>query len=150
MKSSDGSCIIENQFLTVKFDTHMRMVSLFDKQNNRESIPEGALSKFKFYEDQPLFWDAWDIEVYHLEKSWDAMLGSMVVKESGPLRVVLEAVHPISKTSTLTQRVFFDVMSRVVEFDCHVDWNENRKCLVRNLLLNGGDWPHSNTTNSRS
>jgi hypothetical protein len=71
-KSSDY--IIENKYISVKIDENCRIKSLFDRTAKRELIATGtAANVFKFHEDIPLFWDAWDVEVYHLEKSWEAV-----------------------------------------------------------------------------
>lgn len=81
------------------------------------------------FTDVPLFWDAWDVEVYHLEQGWEAGVGELFIEESGPLRAVLRVEHPISKTSTLTQRIIITCASPKIEFDTKVKWNENRVIL---------------------
>ena len=61
------------------------------------------------HDDVPLFWDAWDVEIYHLEKAWDA--GSrgqapppqVCLLEQGPLRVSLQLQMALSGSSTLKQ-----------------------------------------------
>jgi alpha-mannosidase len=90
LESANKHFIIDNGLITVKFDENGRILSYFDIVNQREIIPSGSLANvFRFYEDIPLFWDAWDVEVYHLEKGWDAGVGKMEIIENGPLRVVL-------------------------------------------------------------
>ena len=98
---------------------------------SRQIIAEGELANvFKIFEDIPIFWDAWDIEIYHLQKGWDATVGRVKVVERGPLVFTVEVTHPITETSTLKQRISVDVVSKRVDFDTTVDWNENRKILV--------------------
>ncbi|KAJ3391538.1 Alpha-mannosidase 2C1 [Lobulomyces angularis] len=122
--------IVENQFITLTVDQHGRLTSLYDKQIGREAIPHGSHANvFKLYEDIPLYWDAWDVEIYHLEKGWDASLGSVRIKENGPLRVVLEVEAKITTTSTLVQSIIVNVSSPVVEFETIVNWKENRRML---------------------
>ena len=70
------------------------------------------------------------VEVYHLEKGWDAGVGTLEVLEKGPLRAVLRVKHPLTKQSTLTQKIIINATSKLIEFDTHVDWHENRKFLV--------------------
>ena len=49
------------------------MLALYDRVWLRELVPpEGLGNRFRMFEDIPTFWDAWDIEATHLEKSWDA------------------------------------------------------------------------------
>lgn len=84
---------------------------------------------FADFEDIPLFWDAWDVEIYHLEKSWDAGTGVAKIVESGPLRTVVQVEHPLSPTSSLTQRIILNATSPVLVFDTHVEWHEAHKFL---------------------
>ena len=47
-----------------------RLVSLFDKHANRETVLSGAEgNKFILYDDKPTNWEAWDIDIYHFEKN---------------------------------------------------------------------------------
>jgi alpha-mannosidase len=76
-----------------------------------------------------LFWDAWDVEIYHLEKHWLAGKGTCSIMESGPLRVVLRVVIPISATSSIDQRIVITAGSSQVVFENDMFWDENRKIL---------------------
>ncbi|KAJ3122321.1 Alpha-mannosidase 2C1 [Nowakowskiella sp. JEL0407] len=123
--------IIETAFFKASFDWHGRLHSLVDVLcDDREVIPKNGVGNvFKFFEDMPLFWDAWDVEIYHLEKHWDAPVGEMIAEEYGPLRVVMKVEHQISSTSKIIQRIIISAVSPVIEFDTTVEWNENRKLL---------------------
>ena len=92
-------------------------------------VPERPANVFQFYEDIPLFWDAWDVEIYHLEKGWPAGTGILNVEERGPLRAVLTINHQISNTSTLKQVIKITKGSCLIEFENEIDWNENRQIL---------------------
>eukprot|EP00842_Homolaphlyctis_polyrhiza_P001002 jgi/Hompol1/1902/HPOL_004993-RA len=125
-----GSFVVSNQHLQATFDSHGRLTSLIDEKTGRELVPEGQFGNvFRYYDDVPLFWDAWDVEVYHLEKNWVAGVGKLAITETGPLRVVLTAIHQISATSTLEQRIILTATSRHLEFENSVFWNENHKML---------------------
>ncbi|KAI9203288.1 galactose mutarotase-like domain-containing protein [Polychytrium aggregatum] len=103
-----------------------------------KAVPLKSLTKmdeikanvFRIYEDIPLFWDAWDVEIYHLEKGWDAGVGQLELEEVGFLRVVLKVVHPLSQHSSLVQRIIVNAGSKQIEFENKVDWHENRKMLA--------------------
>lgn len=121
---------MENEYLRVVVDQHGRLVSLLHLATGRESISPGSQGNlFRLFEDVPLYWDAWDVEVYHLEKGFEAPPGSVRIKESGPLRCVLEVTVQLSATSRLTQDIILTATSKLVEFDTRVDWNENRMIL---------------------
>lgn len=63
-------------------------------------------------------------------------MGTLVIEECGPLRVVLRGEHPISKTSKLTQRIILSAVSPVIEFDTKISWNENRRILKVEFPVN--------------
>ncbi|KAG1178970.1 hypothetical protein G6F70_004929 [Rhizopus microsporus] len=120
--------VIENQFIQVTFDQSGHIVRLFDKQVERDLIRPGECgNEFKVYEDIPLFWDAWDVEIYHLEKARRVDQGSVQILEQGPLRVSLLIEKQISEFSRLRQIVVLTAVSRRLDFETEVDWNENRK-----------------------
>ena len=91
--------------------------------------PKQPANVYRYFEDIPLFWDAWDVEVYHLEKHWEAGVGTARLLESGPLRVVLQVIHPLSKTSVLEQKIILNANSAQIIFENKLTWNENRKVL---------------------
>jgi alpha-mannosidase len=88
------------------------------------------------YEDIPLFWDAWDVEVYHLEKGW--AVGTQVkveIVESGPLRAMLRVTKKLTETSSMIQCISMMADSQQLVFDTEIDWHENRKILVRKMIV---------------
>ncbi|KAI9003260.1 alpha-mannosidase 2C1-like protein [Gaertneriomyces semiglobifer] len=137
-KMEGSNCVsVHNEFLDIYFDESGRIASIFDKRIEREVIAKPYSGNvFKIFEDIPIFWDAWDVEVYHLEKGWDASLGKLTVEESGPLRVVLKAEHPITDKSKIIQTIIVHARSPMIEFDTFVDWHENRKFLKVEFPLN--------------
>ncbi|KAJ3192437.1 Alpha-mannosidase 2C1 [Irineochytrium annulatum] len=122
--------VLENAFLMATFDGHGRLTSLYDKYAEREVVKLGQRGNvFKYFEDIPFYYDAWDVEVYHLEKGWNAELGEATIVEDGPVRAALHARHPISSTSWLEQRIVLSAVGRMVEFETRVSWTENRRIL---------------------
>ncbi|KAJ3154526.1 Glycoside hydrolase, 38 vacuolar alpha mannosidase [Geranomyces michiganensis] len=136
--SRDGdNFVVTNEHLILTLDKHGRILSLIDRAANRESIAPGfAANVLRLYEDVPLYWDAWDVEVYHLEKGWDAGVGTLTKVEDGPIRVVMTVTHPITSTSTLTQKIILCAGSKRIEFENHVNWNENRRILKVEFPVN--------------
>ncbi|KAJ3007325.1 UNVERIFIED_CONTAM: Glycoside hydrolase, 38 vacuolar alpha mannosidase [Siphonaria sp. JEL0065] len=140
LRHDDSGYVVENKALLLKLDSRGRITSLIHKATNRESIESDQFGNaFKLFEDIPADFDAWDIEPYQLEKAWDIAtdsdLGIVAVEESGPLRVVLAVRHPISSatgeknSSWLQQRIIVNAIDEWVEFDCFVEWYENRRML---------------------
>jgi len=105
--------------------------SLFDKRAHREVVEKGKrANKFVLYDDIPLFWDAWDIEIYSLEKMYQLGKGKVRILENGPLRASVEVTYAnLTKTSSLTQVISLTSVSARIDFDTNVDWHEAHKFL---------------------
>ncbi|KAI9447174.1 glycosyl hydrolases family 38 N-terminal domain-containing protein [Lactarius psammicola] len=79
-----------------------RITSLYDVQLERELIPQGETGGLVIFEDHPNYWDAWDVEIHHLEKAQRLNFTNVKVVASGPLRasVVTDVVYGKSKITT--------------------------------------------------
>src|SRR5699024_6931395 len=55
---------VETPFYVVKFGPSGEMISLFDKQNNREVLKEHG-NRLIAYMDRPIMFDAWNIDYDH-------------------------------------------------------------------------------------
>ncbi len=122
---------IENDFLKVTVNQNGTISSLYDKRYEREAVVEaGAANKFVLFEDDPINFEAWDVDVYHLEKPLDEVkhLSSRVL-ESGPLRVSIEFEYAIGKYSRLVQTFMLTAISPRIDFGVWADWHEEKKFL---------------------
>lgn len=128
---SENGFRLENDHLRADFNRQGGLTSLVHKASQRESIQPGAAGNtFVLYEDLPNNWDAWDVDVFHLEKK--AVLPGAVrvdVLENGPLRAALVFEFPISAVSRLRQVVSLDALSARLDFACEVDWRERHQFL---------------------
>ncbi len=125
-----GERFLENRFLRVEFNDAGDIVRIYDKEADREVLPPGAVAnQFQAFEDRPLNWDAWDIDIFYEKKMWTAEPAvDMRVVEAGPLRATLQITRRILN-SRITQRISLMAHSRRVDFDTRVDWQE------RHILL---------------
>ncbi|KAI8908000.1 glycosyl hydrolases family 38 N-terminal domain-containing protein [Gorgonomyces haynaldii] len=126
--SMDKQFIVENNLIKAIFNQHGHLVSLVDLEEGRQ-VMDGPGNVFRYYEDIPLFWDAWDVEIYHLEKHWEAGKGNLTILETSPERVVLKSITKLSETSTLEQRIIITYNSKQIVFENDMFWDENRKVL---------------------
>jgi alpha-mannosidase len=126
---SPGGFTLENQHLRAQLRRDGRLVSLFDKRTQREIIERRA-NQFVLFEDEPMQFDAWDVDVYHLEKRREVPGAKKArVTERHPLRVTVEFQFDISRTSKLTQTVSLDALAPRLDFACEADWRERHKFL---------------------
>ena len=115
----------ETPFFKGRFDDRMRISSLIDKDENRELVKAGqALNSLVCYENRPHNYDAWDINIYYPEHSWDTEkpLSAAVISE-GPVCTVIRVVWPVNK-STVTQDMYFYRDIKRIDFRTVIDWKE--------------------------
>ncbi len=103
---------------------------LYDKDNACEVLAQGQRGNvLQFFEDKPLEWDAWDIDMYYWQKMQEVTdLVSREVVENGPVRTVVRQQWHISK-SCITQDMILYAHDRRIDFQTHVDWQETHKLL---------------------
>jgi alpha-mannosidase len=136
---------LENTALRVEFDaTTGLMTRLYDKDSEREVlhetfrvesngrrvlIPEQCANQLQLFEDKPLFWEAWDVDVYYQEKGRTITeLDSVEVVENGPVRGAIRFVRSFGQ-SRITQTVRLTADSPRIDFVTEVDWHENQTLL---------------------
>src|SRR5579883_2370650 len=80
--------LLENRFFRLELDERATIVSLYDKRTGREVIAPGERgNQLLAFEDRPLNFDAWDINIYYADKPYPIDdVSSWRVVESGPLR----------------------------------------------------------------
>ncbi len=122
--------LLETPYYTVQLDESGLFVRLYDKENDREILKEGERANLmRMYEDKPIYYDNWDIDIYYTEKFWDAtQLTEFRWIENGPVRATLALTREISN-SLIRQKIHFYAQSRRIEFETYVDWKEHQHLL---------------------
>ena len=117
--------LLENDFVRVEFDAAGDITRLYDKVHRREVLPAGAVAnQFQAFEDRPLNWDAWDVDIFLDDKMWTAEPAhSITVVEAGPLRATLEVRRRILN-SEYTQRISLSHNSPQLDVATTIDWRE--------------------------
>ena len=126
----NGTYELETPFYKVKLDGQGMFTSIFDKENEREVIQEGERANLmRMYEDKPIYFDNWDIDIFYTEKYWDVdEVERMEWTELGTVRAVLEIERKASN-STIRQKIIFYGESRRIDFVTYVDWKEHQTLL---------------------
>ena len=125
-----GDNQLETPFYTIKLDEQGMFTSIYDKENDREVIQDGQRANLlRMYEDKPIYFDNWDIDIYYTEKFWDIdNVEYMEWTEIGTVRAVLDITRKASQ-STIQQKIIFYANSRRIDFVTHVDWKEHQTLL---------------------
>ena len=137
---------MENEAIRVEFDVNTGLITrLYDKDSEREILPDtetegqggrpGSLdiaacaNRFQLFEDTPLFWDAWDIDLYYQETGRDLLdLEQAEVVENGPVRGAIRFTRAFGQ-SKITQTVRLTTGSARLDFETTVDWHETNRML---------------------
>lgn len=137
---SKGVFVMENDQLCVTVESGC-ITSLIDRQNGREVIAKGGkANQFVMFDDKPLYWQAWDVEVYHLDtrKELSSSESKMVEDKDHRVSVMTETKisdkSSIKTTLSLTQAV--DGQPSYVEVTSVVDWHETMKFLKVEFPVN--------------
>jgi len=116
---------LENAQIRVELNDDGDITRIYDKSNRREVLPDGAIAnQFQAFQDRPMNWDAWDVDIYYEDHAWtDHPASSVEVIESGPLRATLEIRRTIL-SSPCVQRMSITQDSPQITFDTTIDWQE--------------------------
>ena len=121
---------LENRFLRLEFDDKARLRRIWDKNNQREVLPERSwANQLQLFEDRPMQWDAWDVDIYYQDRQWEAVAdGPAEVLEEGPLVASLRVTYTEGR-STIEQIVRLNCNSPRIDFETRVDWHERHTML---------------------
>ena len=128
---------LETPFYTIHLDAEGRFDRIYDKENDREVLQDGKKgNQFRMYEDKPMCFDNWDVDIYYTEKYWDVNdVISMEWTECGPVRTTLE-IERRESNSVIRQKIHFYADSRRIEFETYVDWKEHQTLLKVHFPVN--------------
>lgn len=119
----------ETQDFSLLFDEHYRMISAFDKKNQREIAGKKAVNELLVYEDLPLNYDAWDIDFYYKNKPTIITdIQEALIVDQGPIRDTLKIVRKFYD-STITQYIHLIHGKARIDFETKVDWQQNHSLL---------------------
>ncbi|KAF8878221.1 glycoside hydrolase family 38 protein [Infundibulicybe gibba] len=114
-----------------------RITSLLDIQLSRELIPDGMTGGLVIFQDHPNYWDAWDVEIHHLETGRPLEFSNIAVVAEGPLRAAVKAEVKYGKSKiTVTVSSVKKNSRSLFRFDAVVDWRQRHEFLKFELPLN--------------
>ncbi len=126
---------LENDFYRLELNEKGQIVFLWDKRAGRQVLAPNhggtcaVGNLFQAFEDKPMKFDAWDVDVYYQEKMRPVDdLVEAVVEECGPLRGVLRLRWRFA-SSEIVQRLTLYRDSPRIDFITEVDWRESQVLL---------------------
>ena len=119
---------VETPYYTICWNENGVLTRVFDKENDREVL-SGQGNRLEIFEDKPLNFDAWDIDVFYTQKMETPVLAQPAeLIEQGPVKAVIRFVYRYDR-STITQDMTVYTNSRRIDFVTHVDWHEKQRLL---------------------
>jgi alpha-mannosidase len=118
---------MENRFFQVELDDKGTIVSLYDKINQRQVLMAGERgNRILAFEDRPMKFDNWDIDIYYQEKMWevDEVMCAEVI-ESGPVRGCLRITKTFLDSRIVQDMIIYHDIPRL-DFHTQIDWKEDQ------------------------
>ncbi len=128
--TAQNELVLENEFIRYTFAPDATISSIYDKQTERECLPEGDKANlFSLYVDIPHCFDAWDIDLWYEQNLLEhAQSVSYTRMPDGPVRNRIRFELKIG-SSTISQQIVLPVNSRRLDFETNVDWREMHRML---------------------
>ncbi|RAL12310.1 alpha-mannosidase [Aspergillus homomorphus CBS 101889] len=110
------------------------ITSLYDLEAEREIIPKGGKAgQLVIFDDKPLYWQAWDVEVFHLDSRKELHSVKTAISEKDAYRVSVVSETRISENSWVKTTISLAAANgdqpSYVEFESEVEWRETMKFL---------------------
>ncbi len=122
--------LLENDYLRVSLDKNGNIISMLDKQSEREVLDTTKLSNLlTIFEDIPHREAAWNIDIEYLNHFWTLQEAESVeLVENSAVRSVVRVVRKFN-LSTITQDIVLEHNAKRLDFVTHVDWQETQRML---------------------
>ena len=124
-----GGHVLDNGLLRVHVDHNGHVSSLITLSNGFESVTAGrSLNEFQLFRDEPIRWDAWDLDRHVLRhpRAIHTISSMEVLEEDGAAGV--RVIRHVGD-STITTITWLRAGSERVDFECDVDWQEREQML---------------------
>ncbi|ANE49104.1 alpha-mannosidase [Paenibacillus swuensis] len=117
-------------FYKLSWNASGQITRLWDRTAERDVLAVGSKGNvFQVFEDKPLNFDAWDIDIFSLEHGREVTNATCIeVLEAGPLRVTVKLEWTYGK-SVIRQNMMLYRESRRIDFRTIVDWHEKQQLL---------------------
>ncbi|MGN1267427.1 MAG: alpha-mannosidase [Dorea sp.] len=121
---------LETPFYSIIWNQKGQLTQIFDKEEKRQVLRKGQLGNvLEIYEDKPLNYDAWDIDIFYTEKMQTAsLIKEPELIELGQLECIVRFTYQYH-LSTIVQDMVVYRDSRRIDFRTKVDWKETQKLL---------------------
>jgi alpha-mannosidase len=127
---ADGHITLQNALYILELNEQGEISRLYDRVADREVLAPGqCANQLVAYEDRPLNYDAWDIDLYYEEKPYPLRDNVQIRPiEEGPVRATVEVTR-LFLSSRVTQRISLWRDSPRIDFSTEIDWHDHQLLL---------------------
>lgn len=121
---------LETPYYFIKWSDDGRVTELYDREEERRVLRQGQCGNvLEIYEDKPINYDAWDIDIFYGQKKETVKCVQIPeVTEIGPLRAVVHFEYRYHRSEIIQDMVVYRD-SRRIDFLTRVDWRESHRLL---------------------
>jgi len=132
-ETEKGVFVLQNDQLRVQVSDGC-ITSLYDRKAEREVVAKGKkANQFVIFDDKPLYWQAWDVEVYHLDSRKELSSGATTIFQKDAHKVSVVTETKISEKSWVKTYISLSAAFRgqqsYVDMQSEVEWREDMKFL---------------------
>ncbi len=126
----DETLLLQNEYYDLSLNADGDISRLYDKRAEREVLAPGQVgNQLIAYEDRPLNYDAWDIDLFYEEKPYSLHHEVVLrVLEEGPVRATVE-IERSYLSSRIAQRISLWRGSARIDIATEIDWHEHQTLL---------------------
>jgi alpha-mannosidase len=128
--ADEETIVLQNEYYDLWIDAQGEISRLYDRRAGRDVLAPGQTgNQLIAYEDRPLDFDAWDIDLFYEEKPYPVRaVTSLRIIEEGPVRATVEIIRPYL-SSRITQRISLWRSSPRIDIATEIDWHERQTLL---------------------
>ncbi|OTN75551.1 hypothetical protein A5886_000625 [Enterococcus sp. 8G7_MSG3316] len=130
--SSEQTVLLQNNkaettYYYLEWNQAGQLTRVFDKENKKEVLL-GKGNVFQLFEDKPINFDAWDIDLFYQEKMTEITGSTWQLKENNPIFAIF-TVQATFGQSTIQQDILLYQHTKRIDFVTEVDWQERQQLL---------------------
>lgn len=122
-----NGCEIQNDFFELNINNEGNITTLYDKRNKRQVVkPDTSGNLLQVFEDKPMDFDAWNLDIYYKDKSWEVNdVTEIKLIENGPVRTAIQIKKKYCD-STIVQIIYLYAQIDRIDFKTNIDWKEKQ------------------------
>ena len=128
-RRADGAVVLQNRELRAVIGGDGALWSLLHRATGREAL-DAPGNRLELYEDDPVRWDAWDVDPAHLEMGAPCPPARGIAEvHEHPLRAEVAIERAVGERSQARQVFRLDAGARVLAVHTEVGWEEDHRLL---------------------